>query len=250
MSSGRREFIQSSVAAALGTAGLASLASAAEQVQAPEEPLVEPGNTVLFQGDSITDTGRNKQDPQPNKQAYLGNGYAMLAATELLLGPNGDSFTIHNRGISGNKVPQLDDRWDKDCIELKPDVLSILIGVNDIWHKLNGDYQGTAELYESQYHQLLTRTKQALPNTKIVVCEPFVLKVGAVDDRWFPMFDGYRAAAKRIGDEFGDAWVPFQSVFDAAIKIAEPKFWLRDGVHPAPAGASLMAHAWLQAVGA
>lgn len=255
MHASRRNFLQTSALAALGSAGLGSLARgslarAAENVAPPQQPLVEPGSTILFQGDSITDTGREKQSPQPNEQKSLGNGYAMLTATELMLGPGGESLTIHNRGISGNKVPQLDARWQQDCINLKPDVLSILIGVNDIWHKLNGKYEGTAESYQSQYRALLKRTTEALPETKIVICEPFVLKVGAVDDRWFPMFDGYRQAAKSVADEYADAWVPFQSVFDAASKIAEPDFWARDGVHPTVAGSSLMAHAWLKAVGA
>jgi lysophospholipase L1-like esterase len=96
----------------------------------------------------------------------------------------------------------------------------------------------------------LKRTKDALPDVKLVICEPFVLKVGAVDDAWFPEFDGYRAAAKRVAEEAGAVFVPFQSMFDAAAKIAPPAHWAADGVHPTTHGAALMAHAWLKVIGA
>jgi lysophospholipase L1-like esterase len=157
---------------------------------------------------------------------------------------------FHNRGISGNKVFQLAERWEKDCLDLAPDVLSILIGVNDIWHKRGGHYDGTVETYEEDYDALLTRTRVALPEVKLVVCEPFVLRCGAVDDSWFPEFDGYRAAARRVAEAHGAAFVPFHSMFEDALAIGPPELWAGDGVHPSPAGAALMAQAWLRAVGA
>jgi lysophospholipase L1-like esterase len=85
---------------------------------------------------------------------------------------------------------------------------------------------------------------------RLVIGEPFVLKVGAVDDAWFPEFDGYRAAARKVADEAGAAFVPFQAMFDAAVKIAPPETWAADGVHPTADGAALMAHEWLKTVGA
>ena len=85
---------------------------------------------------------------------------------------------------------------------------------------------------------------------KLVICEPFVLKFGAVDDSWFPDYDGYRAAAQRVATAAGAVFVPFQTMFDRATKIAPPELWLADGVHPKPDGAALMADWWLQAVGA
>jgi len=120
-------------------------------------------------------------------------GYVYSIATQLLVDRAGDGLKIYNRGISGNKVFQLADRWDKDCLELKPDIVSILIGVNDIWHTLNGNYNGTVEKYEKDYRALLNRTRKALPNVQLVICEPFVLRCGAVNDKWFPEFDRYRA---------------------------------------------------------
>jgi lysophospholipase L1-like esterase len=174
----------------------------------------------------------------------LGRGYAFLAAGALLADHPGADLKIYNRGISGNKVFQLAGRWDKDCLALKPDLVSILIGVNDIWHRLNGQYDGTIEVYERDYLALLERTRRELPEVRLVVCEPFVLRCGAVNDKWFPDFDGYRAAAKRVADRFDAAFVPFQSMFDEAVKQAPPNYWAGDGVHPTIAGAALMAQTW------
>jgi lysophospholipase L1-like esterase len=145
-------------------------------------------------------------------------------------------------------VHQLIARWDEDCLKLKPDVLSILIGVNDVWHKLNGKYDGDLNRYITDYRNLLKQTKDALPEVKLVICEPFVLKCGAVDDKWFPTFDEFRVAAKSIADEFKAAFVPFQSAFDRAVEYAAPDVWAKDGVHPSGDGAALMAHEWLKVV--
>jgi len=125
--------------------------------------------------------------------------------------------------------------------------LSILIGVNDLWHKLDGKYDGTVEIYEHDYAALLKRTKKALPKVKLVICEPFVLRCGAVNDRWFPAFDDYRGAAGRVATKFDALFIPFQSMFDEAVRYAAPAHWARDGVHPTPNGASLMAYSWLRA---
>ena len=210
--------------------------------------LISQGQVILFQGDSITDAGRDKKNQIANDQKGFGRGYAWMAASQLLISKPNHNLTLHNRGISGNKVHQLDARWDKDCLKIKPDILSILIGVNDIWHGLNGRYDGTAKTYEDDYRKLIKRTRTILPNVKLVICEPFVLRCGAVNDKWFPEFNKYRAAAKKIASENNAVFVPFQSMFDEAIKYAEPKHWAGDGVHPSSHGASLMAHFWLQAV--
>src|SRR5205823_1079053 len=109
---------------------------------------------------------------------------------------------VYNRGISGNRVPDLAQRWIEDCIHLEPDVLSILIGVNDLWHKLEGRSAGSVHDYETGYRELLRSTRSALPSTQIVICEPFVLRCGVVTDRWFPEFEERRAVAARLAMEF------------------------------------------------
>ncbi|MFK7738917.1 MAG: SGNH/GDSL hydrolase family protein [Planctomycetota bacterium] len=215
--------------------------------------LIQPGMTVLFQGDSITDAGRardEKIESRANHHRALGHGYASLAAAGLMMQTAPEEIAVYNRGISGHKVFQLADRWDRDCLELKPDIVSILIGVNDIWHKRNGNYDGTIEVYERDYDALLARTREALPNATLVVCEPFVLTCGAVDETWFPEFDGYRQASRRVADKHGAIFVPFHSMFQDALEQAPAEHWARDGVHPSRDGAALMAKTWLEIVSA
>ncbi len=255
-SSSRREFIgkaATATAAALAASSLLSTSgcssSMAKLSHVKGGGLMQPGSVVLFQGDSITDAGRDRRrEGNANDARALGTGYAFLTAAPLLADHRDANLKIYNRGISGNKVFQLADRWDKDCIALKPDVLSILIGVNDLWHKLDGRYDGTIEIYERDYRALLERTKRELPNVKFVICEPFVLRCGAVNDKWFPDFDGYRAAARRVATAFDAIFVPFQTMFNEAVETTAPNYWAGDGVHPTIAGAELMAQTWLETV--
>ena len=244
----RRNFITTSTAA-IGAATAAG-AFRANAAPATGRKIIAPGDVILFQGDSITDAGRRRDlTDQPNLQEALGNGYAWVASSKILLEHPEAGLEIFNRGISGDKVTQLADRWDTDCLDLRPDFLSILIGVNDIWHSRNGNYNGTPESYERDYLALIERTKNALPEVKLVICEPFVLRCGAVNDNWFPEFDSYRAAAQKVADANEAAFVPFHTVFEEASKIAPPEHWANDGVHPSPFGTALMARTWLKAVG-
>lgn len=170
----------------------------------------------------------------------------MLAAAQMLEKYAPLNLKIYNKGISGNKVYQLAERWDKDCLDIKPDVLSILIGVNDIWHKLNGQYNGTIEIYRNDYIALLERTKKALPNVKLVICEPYAVPgVKAVDDKWYPEFYEYQKASREIADRFGATFIPYQAIYDEAQKRAPGAYWTGDGVHASFAGAQLMAGAWI-----
>jgi len=248
----RRAFLGKTAAALtastlLSSAGCSSTTKRLSDLARPG--FIRKGNVVLLQGDSITDAGRNRaREDNANDKSALGSGYAFLIAAQLLAAQRDPELKIYSRGISGHKVFQLAERWDKDCLALKPNVVSILIGVNDIWHKLNGRYDGTIEIYERDYRALLQRTRQQLPEVKLVVCEPFVLRCGAVNEKWFPDFDGYRAAAKKVAEAFDAVFVPFQSMFDEACKDAPPAYWAGDGVHPTIAGAQLMAQTWIDTV--
>jgi len=242
----RRSFLGTSVAA-LGGASLAGCVTSKPALRSTSR--IWPGSKILFQGDSITDARRSREHAsQANRQEALGSGYAWLAASSLLVQYSSLDLQIYNRGVSGNKVFQLSDRWDEDCLALEPNLLSILIGLNDIWHARNGEYDGTVEVYERDYHTLIERTRASLPRTSIVICEPFVLRCGAVDETWFPEFDEYRAAARRVAQAHDATWVGFQAMFDEAIQYAPPEHWAEDGVHPSSAGAALMAQTWLDAV--
>ena len=213
--------------------------------------IISKGDTILFQGDSITDSDRSRN---PNRLLGnpLGNGYVSIIVKELRAKKTAHNLNFLNRGISGDTITDLNERWETDCLELKPDVLSILIGVNDIWHTIQGTYNGTIEKYERGYRTLLERTKEALPEVKLVICEPFALHCDKVKrnlDKWFPEFEGYLAAARKMANEFKAVFVPFQTIFDNAVKDAKPEYFSEDGIHPTKAGAALMAKEWLKTVG-
>jgi lysophospholipase L1-like esterase len=214
----------------------------------PRSPRSGTGSVVLFQGDSITDCGRDRASPNPNQAGALGTGYPLLIASAELAARPQREMKFFNRGISGNKVPDLEARWAADTVALKPDVLSILIGVNDYWHKRNGRYNGTVAEYEAGFRALLEATRQALPAVRLVVIEPFVLRCGAVDATWFPEFDERRAAAARVARGANATFVAMHDAFTELASRTSPEYWAADGVHPTPAGHGLIAERWRRAV--
>ena len=248
--SSRRDFIKNtSLAGALGLAIPAIVSSAFSAEKAGKKIKIEKDDVILFQGDSITDSGRKKDDPNYNTASIFGNGYAMIAASEILAKNADKNLKIYNRGISGNKVFQLAERWEKDCLALKPTIVSIHIGVNDFWHTLTSKYTGTIKTYRDDLTALLNRTKQSLPGVKLIIGEPFgVTGIKAVDEKWYPTFNEYRAAARDIANDFDAVFIPYQRVFDNAQQAAPGVYWTSDGVHPTLAGAGLMANACLQTV--
>lgn len=206
---------------------------------------------IVFQGDSITDAGRNREN-DINK----GYGYANMVAAEI--GANTPyEYKFYNRGISGNRVVDLFARMKVDMINLRPDYMSILIGVNDVWHEYTRQNGVCAEKYELVYGLMIEELKQALPDLKIMILEPFVLPGSATENteehprRWEYFRDEVRLradAAKRIAAKYSLPFVPLQETFCAANADAPvPGYWLRDGVHPTSAGHTLIKRAWLEA---
>jgi lysophospholipase L1-like esterase len=248
-SNNRRSFLRKAALGGLMVVSIPEILSAAMISSKVKKVSLGKNFTILFQGDSITDSGRNKDDKTFNNSKALGSGYPMLAGAVLLEKYANLNLKIFNKGISGNKVFQLAERWDKDSLELKPDILSILIGVNDIWHKLEGNYNGTVDIYRKDYIALIERTLKALPDVKLIICEPFAVPgVKAVDNKWYPEFYDYQKAAKDIATQFEATFIPYQKVFDEAQKQAPGSYWTADGVHPTLAGAQLMAAAWVASV--
>ncbi len=243
--SNRREFLIGT--AAITAVTLSPLISTAESfTNAVKRIKLRDNSVILFQGDSITDSGRDKTVLEANNPLGLSEGYAGLVSAQLLFNNPTKKLQIYNRGISGNKVFQLAARWDKECLELKPDVLSILVGVNDFWHTLNNGYKGTIETYRDDYMKLLKTTKDKLPDVQLIIAEPFsVPGLKAVDDKWYGVFDAYSKAAKEIANEFDAVFIPLQSIFNEAQKAMPGVFWTKDGVHPSLAGKQIMAKAWL-----
>jgi len=250
----RREFLRKTAFTGVGMVFISKIAQAAvcEQNAVTQQNVsLKRDSVILFQGDSITDGGRKRDSVTCNNVDQLGTGYALFTATSLLAKHADKQPKIYNRGISGNKVFQLRERWEIETLSFMPDVLSILIGVNDYWHTLNGTYKGTVQIYENDLRNLLKYTKEKLPDVQLVLCEPFALSGGsAISDRdWFPMFNDYRVALKKLAGEFNAVFVPFQSAFDEAIKKAPATYWSADGVHPDLPGRQLMAEVWMKATG-
>ncbi len=247
----RRNFLRGSILTVGAMSAIPAIVEASMPAAGKKKGKLTPeeGSVILFQGDSITDSGREKQKELPNSPASFGSGYAFMSASRILQHFPEKKLQIFNRGISGNKVFQLSDRWEKDCLQLKPSLLSILIGVNDYWHMRNGQYKGTVEIYENDYRKLLSRTREALPDIRFVVCQPFGLAgTTAVSEEWMIPFRAYQEAAYKIAGEFNAIWIPFQKVFDEAVRHAPATYWSGDGVHPTMAGSQLMANAWLAGV--
>jgi lysophospholipase L1-like esterase len=245
----RRAFIKKAALGSFMAVAIPDILLAAMGEKSLKKIDLATGNTILFQGDSITDSGRSKSSNGFNDTRSLGSGYAMLAAAGLLEKYAPLDLKIYNKGISGNKVFQLADRWDTDCIDLKPDVLSVLIGVNDFWHKLDGNYDGTVDIYKNDFIALLKRTQEALPGVKLIIGEPYAVPgVKAVDEKWYPEFPRYQQAARDVAAMFGAPLIPYQRIYDEAQKRAPGAYWTPDGVHTTLAGAQLMAAAWLKMV--
>lgn len=201
---------------------------------------------ILFQGDSITDAGRSREDNNNR-----GIGYPTLVSAEMGF-DNPGKYEFINRGISGNRVIDLIARVKADIINLEPDYMSILIGINDVWHEVSYTNGVDAERYEKYYNMLIEEVKEALPNIKIMILEPFVLKAAATEEHW----DYFRsetekraAAAKRVAEKNNLVFVPLMQKFDDAAKLAEASYWLRDGVHPSAMGHELIKREWIKAFG-
>lgn len=189
---------------------------------------------ILFQGDSITDAGRNREDYHD-----LGGGYPKFAAELIKSRHPGTDFEFVNLGISGNRAENLRDRWTEDCINIQPDVVSILIGVNDTWHRAAEQNWMPHEYFEECYRYCLTEIKEKT-NAKIIILEQFLLPV---DDKAFFHIDldAKIQVTRKLAREFADVFIPTDGIFAAACIGEEPTAWAADGVHPTEAGARLIA---------
>lgn len=212
--------------------------------------MIRTGDVVLFQGDSITNAGRNFDATEANDIHGLGRGYPFITGGLLRAWLPEMDLRIYNRGVSGDTVPDLRARWREDCLALRPSVLSILVGVND-WARCHiPDEEGVAATdYGRGYRELLTVTRAALPNVRLVLCEPFALQPPWITAAIREDLAGRRAMVRQLAKDFEAVFVPFQTAFDAGCKAAPPEYWAEDGIHPTHAGHSLMARAWLAAVG-
>ena len=200
------------------------------------------GMKVLFQGDSITDAGRTGST---NRDEALGGGYAAVIAARLA--PRGANVTVINRGISGHRIYDLEARWTRDCIDLQPDVLSILIGINDTWRRYDSDMLSPIAKFEDCYRRMLDRVR-AETQAQIVILEPFVLPTPADRAGWREDLDPRIHAVRRVACDYQAIFLPLDGLFAEAATREPMESWLPDGVHPSEAGHKLIADAWLNAV--
>lgn len=199
---------------------------------------------LLFQGDSITDAGREDYE---NPYA-MGTGYPRLLEAELTF--ERDGYEIMNCGISGNRVVDLLARWKKDCLNLKPDVLTILVGVNDIWHEFLFGNGIRKEIFEQVYRILLKETLEMLPDIKIILMGAYVMHGPDTDGNWEVFHEEVKARreiTQALAEEFQLGYVDLQKAFDKAQERFPAGYWSKDGVHPTAAGHQLIARAWKEA---
>ncbi|MCP4192635.1 MAG: SGNH/GDSL hydrolase family protein [Planctomycetaceae bacterium] len=249
----RRKFLRRSAAC---TTAIASTSSATQAHAANQQrevgygyrlPDFAPESRVLFIGDSITDMnwGRNEKD----RNHYLGHSYVYLIGARLGVDMAEAKLEFFNRGHSGNRLTDLKNRWQKDVIEMKPDLLSVLIGVND--RKVKDPENFNIRQWEEDYNQLLSRSHDTNEQLRLVLIEPFVLQSGwymTKGGEWDvsrAQIDQMRGVVTKLAKKFNAVHVPMQEVFDNAAKSVSPDQWIWDGVHPLPQGHELIARNWL-----
>ena len=207
--------------------------------------MFESNDHILFFGDSITDAGRNR-DAKPGDQNGWGGGYVHQIAAYLSAQDPADELVFSNKGVSGNRIYDLEARLQSDVLDEEPDIVSILIGINDVWRRFDKGLESPVEEFAAAYHRVCK--KISADGAQLVLLEPFVLPVP--DDRreWRADLDPKIQVVRDLAREFEATLVPLDGIFAAASCQREPAFWAHDGVHPSPAGHALIARAWIEAM--
>lgn len=207
------------------------------------EPFFQPGQTVLFQGDSVTDCNRTYGD-----DSSLGDGYPRKIA-DIYTALFGAGVTFINRGVSGNRVRDILARCKQDILDVKPDVISILIGINDVWRRYDSGDPTSVEAFEKTYRELLETVKKELPNTKIMIIEPFVLHSLPDRAQWHEDMDPKLQAIRRLAAEFADYFLPMDGLMIQAAGKYGCKALAEDGVHPTALGHGVVAYEYMKTLG-
>lgn len=224
------------------------------------------GKRVLFIGDSITDGAWGANNGRPSKERnhrdwnhIFGHGYMADCASYYMSRRPMQDYEFFNRGISGNELGDLEARWQEDVVDMKPDVLSVLIGTNDAGHHLRNHSQEPGRpfdfaAWDARYRRLLDRVREQNPNVLFVLCAPFVERVGEVGKA--PDYDQRRqivsqlsALIRQMARDYDAVFLPFDKMFDKLVrKEPRPDYWIWDGIHPTPAGHRRMAEMWISKV--
>lgn len=198
---------------------------------------------ILFTGDSITDCSRDRENPHS-----LGMGYVAMICGRLGLDHPEMNLKFRNTGISAERTSDLLKRWDRDCLNLKPNWVSLMVGVNNVYYRYDRNDPTTVDVFESEYRELL---QQINDNTqaKLILCSPFQLPINEFVAGMREDLDPKIAVIKKLAEEFDAIWIDFDAAFVAAQQRHIPSYWAEDGVHPSIAGHALMAETWLGIVG-
>lgn len=227
-----------------------------------------PQRRVLYIGDSITDGGWGKSggDMRPSserqewdKNHVYGHGYVEQCASFFESHYPEDEMQFWNRGISGNTLHQMSERWQEDCLDLHPNVISILVGTNDIHYYLEQKQRDSTQTFdlsawEAEYRLLLDRTKAEIPGVELVLCTPFVAKAGWVGEmanyyerEW--LVKQLASIIRKIAKDYNATIVPFDEMFEQ-LRTEHPtsnnSYWIWDGIHPTPAGHRRMSELWIE----
>ncbi len=250
----RRSFLKKGAVAASGVTLAANTAANAQsnagnQGARYQTPRFKIGSRLLFQGDSITDMkwGRNEKD----RNHYLGHSYVFLIAARLGVDIPEAKLDFYNRGMSGHTVGDLRKRWQKDAVDMNPDLLSILIGVNDVGRTLESGVD--VGKWEKDYRHILTESRKANSALRLVLLDPFVvssgkLKTEAEFRKRRDQVDRLLPIVEKLAKEFNAVHIKTQEIFDSASETVSPEHWIWDGVHPLPQGHELIARNWIQSV--
>jgi acyl-CoA thioesterase-1 len=201
---------------------------------------------ILFQGDSITDAFRKPEEINPAFQ--LGNGYAFLVAARLGARHPERRFEFINRGVSGHTVQDVEKRWQADCLDYHPDLLSLLIGVNNIIRRRNGSNDIPDAEVLASYCRMLEQLRTQNPRIRFLLMEPFLLQAGDVTVAWKTAIKPIQEGIAGLAREFEAPLIPLQSLFDKALTLAPAAYWAYDGIHATHAGFQLIADAWFETV--
>ncbi|MBO9553652.1 SGNH/GDSL hydrolase family protein [Cellulomonas sp.] len=204
---------------------------------------LQPHDRVLLTGDSVTDGGRDRDDP-----ASLGHGYAAIVAALAGARRPDLALTFLNRGVGGDTSAMLRARWERDALALSPTVVSVLIGINDTWRRYDSGVRTSTGAYEEHLRAMLDAARERL-DARLVLVEPFLVPVDAAQHGWREDLDPRISVVRRLAAEHRAVLVPADGLFAAAAVRTGPTHWVSDGVHPTPAGFGLLAEAWLDAVG-
>lgn len=213
---------------------------------------------ILFQGDSVTDCGRDRTSMIPNQG--LGTGYVNLIAGRLLC--DNPTWEITNRGIAGNRIGDMYARWIEDTLNVDFDILSVMNGINDVGFSLRRNMGASCDEYEFMYEHMLSQVKNQKPNCKIVILEPFIVKLdfkelnpdgesGDIYTDWYIWEKNMRergAVSKKLAKKFGATFVPLFDDFNDLAEKDGAKQWSLDGIHPTLAGHEYIARKWIRCV--